>query len=138
VKERVWPLALISVLGTLGVLCGTALLMLVVARGGCDERRRMNPTRMRNVLLAMNLYKEEYGDYPGEGNAEILSALLGQNERKIVFLEPDQESLNAKGELLDCWGTPYRIVTGPDGMPKVQSAGKNKKWGDRDDESTER
>lgn len=136
-KERAWPSALIAVPGALGALCGTAFFMLVMARGGCHHGISNNVHLMKNVLLAMKLYKGEYGDHPCGGNAETLSALLGKNERKIVFLEPDRDSLNAKGELLDSWGTPFRMSFHPDGSPQVRSAGKNRQWGDRDDESAE-
>ena len=47
------------------------------------------------------------GGNPVGFNAEIMKALLGNNPKKMrLQLRPGQE-LDAEGQLLDPWGTPY-------------------------------
>jgi hypothetical protein len=41
-------------------------------------------------------------------NLEITQALNGENPREAKFLSPEKGlRTNAKGELIDSWGTPY-------------------------------
>lgn len=47
------------------------------------------------------------GGNPVGNNAEIIGVLLGRNPRKIKLELPEGHRLNADGELLDPWGTPY-------------------------------
>lgn len=43
----------------------------------------------------------------GSENIEIVAQLLGDNEKKLVFLNPDHPALDPSGALLDRWGSPY-------------------------------
>ncbi|MEM9080088.1 MAG: hypothetical protein AAGC74_05285 [Verrucomicrobiota bacterium] len=43
----------------------------------------------------------------GSENAEITAALLGQNPKQLIFLDPTLTAISPTGELLDRWGTPY-------------------------------
>lgn len=40
-------------------------------------------------------------------NEDVTAALTGRNRRRLVFLPPDSPLIDAKGRLLDRWGTPY-------------------------------
>jgi hypothetical protein len=47
------------------------------------------------------------GENPVGTNAEIMQALMGDNKKAARFGPPEGVQLNATGELLDNWGTPY-------------------------------
>jgi hypothetical protein len=75
----------------------------------------------RDFQDAIDLYKASYGAYPPESNA--LTFIVGdQNCRKLL------KSTN----LLDPWGTPYRVRI-RDGHAYVDSAGKDRKFDSSDD-----
>jgi hypothetical protein len=53
-------------------------------------------------------YGQMFGGNPVGTNPEITRALNGDNPRHVNFLDkPDGNRINAKGELVDPWGTPY-------------------------------
>jgi type II secretory pathway pseudopilin PulG len=72
------------------------------------ERDRAQATA-RAIVVAMEKYRREYSEWPAAGHAETIKALRGENPQAIVFLAVPDESVNARGELHDPWGTPYRI-----------------------------
>lgn len=83
---------------------------------------------VRSVGAALQQYRVEYGEMPQGTNAEITSKLMGQNPRKIVFLEQQGPNrLNSRGELVDIWDTPYRFDFSSPDMPRVWSCGPNRK-----------
>jgi hypothetical protein len=60
---------------------------------------------------------------------ELIRTLRGENPKGVVFFECEPEALNAKGELLDPWGTPFRITFTPESpVPRMHSAGKDGKF----------
>jgi len=52
-------------------------------------------------------YGAAFGENPVGTNPEITAALHGENAKQIDFLKQDGNRVNAKGELVDAWGTPY-------------------------------
>lgn len=82
------------------------------------------------LKTALRSYYVEYGAYPDGGQAAALRALLGDNKRRIVFLElsPRHHKQNGAGELLDPWGTPYQINFLEGAEVVVRSAGKNRRF----------
>lgn len=49
-----------------------------------------------------------FGGNPVGTNPEITAALNGNNPKGANFIQPDAGMrINAKGELVDPWGTPY-------------------------------
>jgi hypothetical protein len=75
---------------------------------------------------ALEDYHKMYGGYPEGTPGQIMLALRGTNEKGNVFLECPLESLNEHGELVDPWGTPFRIAIDPHKKtPHVRSAGPN-------------
>lgn len=52
-------------------------------------------------------YGSTFGGNPVGTNPEITGALQGDNPKQINFLKPDGNRVNATGELVDPWGTPY-------------------------------
>ncbi|HEY5792681.1 MAG TPA: hypothetical protein VIS74_05240 [Chthoniobacterales bacterium] len=71
----------------------------------------------------------------GFDNAQITAKLRGENARRFSVLDPNLESsaLNAKGELLDRWGTPYYFHKASRELLEVRSAGPDGKFWSRDD-----
>jgi hypothetical protein len=52
-------------------------------------------------------YRRAYGEFPVGSNIDITRTLRGDNEKKIIFVTPEEAPINAKGELIDAWKTPY-------------------------------
>lgn len=73
-------------------------------------------------------YRSDYGRYPLGNNAAIYKALKGENPKKIEFLRLRPGALNAQGQIVDSWGTPYRIEIPEKGSPRISSAGKNRRF----------
>lgn len=78
-------------------------------------------------------YHTLYGQNPVGTNAEIMKALMGANPRGAILGPPPGQSLNANGELIDPWGTPYFFhqLSGDD--MQIISAGPDKTMGTPDD-----
>ncbi|HEY8901358.1 MAG TPA: hypothetical protein VIM61_13180 [Chthoniobacterales bacterium] len=68
------------------------------------------------------------GGPPLSTNAEFTRAFTGKNPLGVVFLAPDNPAINAHGELVDAWDTPYFfhllaadsvevVSAGPDRIP---------------------
>jgi hypothetical protein len=64
-------------------------------------------TVLENMRTTIRLYSAAFGENPVGTNPEITSALTGQNPKQINFLKADGNRVNARGELVDTWGTPY-------------------------------
>lgn len=77
------------------------------------------------IHIALRQYRSEFGSLPAGDSLTISRALTGTNAKSRSFIEPRVQSL--RGELLDPWGTPYRIYDSPDGV-LVRSAGPNKRF----------
>ena len=62
------------------------------------------------LFRAFHQYKNYVGSYPTGSSTEIAKALLeGNNPKKIIILAVKKAELNAKGEIVDPWGTPLKI-----------------------------
>ena len=78
----------------------------------------------RIVLDVLNAYRRAFGVYPaGEDNRQFVNALLGANRDKLPFLPRDHPRLNARGELVDAWGTPFFFHLNSRTSIEVRSAG---------------
>jgi hypothetical protein len=81
------------------------------------------------LILGLQQYKEFTGAYPVGSNMSITKALMGKNEKKVLILAIRQSDLNDKGEIVDPWGTPYRLYFSGDEV-LIRSAGPNRVWED--------
>lgn len=75
-----------------------------------------------------------FGGNPVGVNSEITSALNGNNPKQINFIDPQAGMrINANGELIDAWGTPFFFhqLSGKD--VEIRSAGPDKKMWTVDD-----
>jgi hypothetical protein len=88
---------------------------------------------LEKVHHMVGSYHTLYGQNPVGTNAEIMKALMGANPRGAILGPPPGQSLNANGELIDPWGTPYFFhqLSGDD--MQIISAGPDKTMGTPDD-----
>ena len=94
------------------------------------EAGARDATEVKQLARALDAalldYRKEFGRFPEGSAGEIVSALCGRNEKEKAFLFLAPTAVNEHGEMLDPWGTPFRIafdhVTG---LPKIHSAGPN-------------
>lgn len=86
---------------------------------------------LKNVIGA---YHEIFQQNPVAGeNWEVVQALTGGNPHKLVFLDPGHAALNARKEILDRWGTPYRFHPQSGSHMEISSAGPDGQFGTADD-----
>jgi Type II secretion system (T2SS), protein G len=116
--------------GGMFALLFACIMIAIATKGLFFLNEQFNRTRAHTTVVslaaAVKQYKAEYGSLPTGTEAEIVRALLGDNPRKIVFFEPRPKDLNADGELLDPWGTPYYFDFSDPKIQKIYSVGKNK------------
>jgi len=97
---------------------------------------------MVQVQTAVLSYYTEYSVYPAAPDAATLVRILtgatkDGNERQIAFATFKPSDLDAKGDLLDPWGTPIELSVTADGKLHARSAGPDKIFGTRDDVTVE-
>jgi hypothetical protein len=99
-----------------GLAVVTGLLGFFVLRPQWQRMRAQKDTDVLRVAVAF--YRQDHGDYP-RGNLAGIARLLrgetvdGQNVERLDYIEVTGPELNGAGELVDPWGTPYRIITEP-------------------------
>jgi hypothetical protein len=82
-----------------------------------------------DLFDALQKYKERTGTYPVGRNADIVKCLQGSNPQNLIIIVGRHKNLNSKGELVDPWGTPFRIYVSGEGI-LIRSAGPNKRFDD--------
>lgn len=76
------------------------------------------------VLDILTAYRRYFRAFPaGENNRQFVNALLGANKEKLPFIPHDHPRINANGELLDAWGTPFYFHQNSRDSVQVRSAG---------------
>jgi hypothetical protein len=121
-------------------LPGLAIIALLVAMLlPAETGPTLNKNAQCRLVLMMRLqaeiknYQYEFGSYPTGDCTQVIKQLLGDNPKKIEFLNPKNPFINQAGELLDPWGTPFAINFLSTNSFIISSAGKDKKFGDKDD-----
>jgi len=95
-----------------------------------DKPVRQFNAEVDNLFEAFHQYKNYVGSYPSGTPAEIAKALLeGNNPKHIIILAVKKAELNAKGEIVDPWGTPLKIYFANNEV-LIRSAGPNKQFDD--------
>jgi hypothetical protein len=93
------------------------------------------PAQEPRILLdVLDAYRRSFGSYPaGEDNRQIVNALLGSNTQKMPFIPSDHPRLNASGEVVDAWGTPFFFHLLSHDSIEVRSAGADRVMYSADD-----
>ena len=74
-----------------------------------------------------------HGGNPVGENTEITAALSGDNRLRFAFLPRGHRAVNARGELCDRWGTPFRFHQISGQQMEIRSAGPDRKFLTDDD-----
>jgi len=91
-----------------------------------------------NVRTAIRNYGSRFGGNPVGTNPEITRALGGENPGQVNFLNADAGlRVNAAGELVDAWGTPFFFHQLSGHEMEIHSAGPDKIMWTADDLVTE-
>jgi hypothetical protein len=80
-------------------------------------------TVVEHVRRVVTQYNSMLGENPVGTNLEITRALLGKNPKRINFLGDESDHINAQGEWVDPWGTPYFFHQLSARQMEVRSAG---------------
>lgn len=91
-------------------------------------------TVMENYRAALRSYAARFGGNPVGDNAEITAALRGGNRRGATFLTgADGLRVNAAGEAVDVWGTPWFFHQLSRTEMEIRSAGPDRRMWTGDD-----
>ncbi len=94
-------------------------------------------TVLDNARVAIHNYAAAFGENPVGNNAEITAALMGKNPKQINFIAGESGlHLNANGELLDGYGTPFFFHQLSGHEMEIRSAGEDRKMWTFDDAVT--
>lgn len=86
--------------------------------------------RIRHMI---NDFHTLTGENPVGTNAEIMKQIMGGNSHQATLGPPEGLPLNAQGELVDAWGTPYFFHQLSRDKMEVRSAGPDKMMWTADD-----
>jgi hypothetical protein len=91
-------------------------------------------TVLDNARVAIHNYAAAFGENPVGNNAEITAALTGKNPKQINFISAEAGlRMNAAGELLDAYGTPFFFHQLSGKVMEIHSAGEDRKMWTFDD-----
>jgi hypothetical protein len=131
IARKKFPLALLLKIGA----AVAALVVLAVVFGPSVWRQHCARRDARAIAEGLELYVMENRQFPQGSPAEICALLRGesrgdQNLKKLDYIAASANEMNAAGEFIDPWGTPYRISMS--GKMRVYSCGPNQ----RDEQGT--
>ncbi|MSU47855.1 MAG: hypothetical protein EXS37_01965 [Opitutus sp.] len=103
-----------------------------------DDLNAPGGTIQRDLEILNELFATWQSNFPRDGNpvgenAEITAALAGENSLKFAFMARSHRAINARGDLCDRWGTPYRFHQISGRQMEIRSAGPDRKFGTEDD-----
>lgn len=92
----------------------------------------------QDLDIVRQLFEAWQSNFPREGNpvgenAEITSALMGDNRLGLVLIPKGHRAVNERGELCDRWGTPFRFHQLSGSHMEIRSAGPDRKFATEDD-----
>lgn len=91
-------------------------------------------TDLEAVDAIFGAYIWAFKELPEGGeNHEITAGLTGKNPKKLIFIPPDHARLDAKGNLLDRWETPYFFHKQSESKLEIISAGPDRRLWSSDD-----
>jgi Type II secretion system (T2SS), protein G len=92
--------------------------------------------QMMRIVVGMEQYKADFGNFPTGSVSEIFRALNENNPKHRIYVEyvgRTSKSPKWNGSFVDPWGSFYKIETQSQTNVIIYSAGINKKFGDDDD-----
>jgi hypothetical protein len=103
-----------------------------------DKLNAPEGTIAADLKILQDLFGAFQTNFPRQGNpvgenAEITAALLGENPARFRFIARTHRAVNAKGELCDRWGTPFRFHQLSGTQMEIRSAGPDRKFATPDD-----
>lgn len=88
---------------------------------------------LATIELLLSEFRKHQGGNPIGENDEIAAALLGGNPKHLSYLPDKGPHLNAAGQLIDRWGTPYFFHQLSGSETEIHSAGPDKELNTADD-----
>jgi hypothetical protein len=97
-----------------------------------------NSTIGRDLDAMRQIFENWRSNFPHEGNpvgenVDIAAALTGGNRLGLVIIPKNHPALNARGEVCDRWGTPFRFHQLSGSRMEIRSAGPDRKFATADD-----
>jgi hypothetical protein len=93
---------------------------------------------MLALTAAYTTYISDNGSFPKNlDNQRFTKLLSGKPSQKFVYMQFKPNQVNSLGELIDAWGTPFRILYLSDSDVMILSAGPDKVFGTADDISNQ-
>ena len=92
----------------------------------------------RDLEILQQVFDTWRSNFPHEGNpvgenAEITAALAGENRLGFALIPKNHPAINARGELCDRWGTPFRFHQLSGERMEIRSAGPDRTFATADD-----
>lgn len=98
------------------------------------QTAQIQPADDREILSAViDTFRRDFGGNPIGENAEIFTALRGQNAKGLRYFPAEFPGLQTSGEVLDRWGTPWRFHALSGKNMEITSAGPDTTFGTADD-----
>lgn len=88
---------------------------------------------LSTLEVLLEQYRRAGGNHPSGENEEIAAALLGRNPGRVAYLPPAGPFLDARGRIIDRWGTPWFFHSLSATRTEIRSAGPDRElWTDDD------
>jgi hypothetical protein len=103
------------------------------------ELLRREGTAVDDIEIVRQLISQYFtalqsnGGPPIGDNADLVRALTGKNPLRLTVIPPGHAALNADGQLLDRWGTPYHLHRVAERSFEIRSAGPDRQLFTADD-----
>jgi hypothetical protein len=103
-----------------------------------DDLNSPAGTIQRDLQILNDVFETWQTNFPRTGNpvgenVEITAALTGANEHQYAFIPPGHRAINARGELCDRWGMPFRFHQLSGKHMEIRSAGQDRRYLTDDD-----
>lgn len=121
---------IVQILFILAVVAGGIWGYVALRKWQSQQNERALGTEVDQLFEAFHKFKAIVGKYPTGSNADIAKCIReGDNEKKLMIMAVKDSQLNAKGEIVDPWGTPLKIYFAQNEV-LIRSAGPNKQFED--------
>ncbi len=101
-----------------------------------SELNSLETSANEDILIIealLDQYRRHYGGNPIGDNDDIVASLRGRNSKALAYLPAEHPALDARGQLLDRWGTPYHFHALSGKHMEIRSAGPDRELWSSDD-----